>query len=549
MISNISSKRYSGFRRSASLLELQDLGGSLFRLQNGKATLQASEFEANGVKFMASGLDLNGKTITGLQEPQTDSAPATKAFVERLFSDSVNEIDRKESVMVSLIYPFQTYGWNMNFSNGTFTFVNEEDAAVMPSLQGVVLALGDRVGVFGEGLDVHSPSARNGIYIVEKDQDLKFQLVRAPDANIPSSKLVNGATIEDSVNLTAGLTVMTDGGENQGKGFVLLTSTSGNFNLNVTPMIFSVYESPFQPSQGDGILFSTQDGRTYISVKPSSSISVSSSGTSVKLAQAGGLDSTASGLAIAMGNGLKISNDLLTVNAQAPLEVGSGGISLSFGSTMTAPSGILNLKISRGFTTSASGVEPKLSDEMTFGAAGEVAVKIQAPLTKSTDGIGLALGSGLTVQNGALTVVEPDRPRNTTVNGVTEKEVRYNQTTNSSTVRSVLTDGIGVPDVEPNAMGIVAVELWCSITSGTLAGKRAWYTMKVPFWTDSADIHYVMYNGAVNDDLSVVRDSEDWIPPKPVILDDGTLNFSLTVCSPEDGSLTSWGGKAIFTYK
>lgn len=122
-------------------------------------------------------------------------------------------------------------GWTYT-GTPTFTLEASTDSSLNNVIDGVTVAVGNRVLVNTRGGDNVTPDTDNGIYVVTTlgdDAGAKFKLTRASDFN-------------SSAEITAGaFTFVTEGTVCADKGYVLVTNDP--ITLDTTPLLFSQFSS------------------------------------------------------------------------------------------------------------------------------------------------------------------------------------------------------------------------------------------------------------------------------------------------------------------
>src|SRR5271170_517875 len=231
-----------------------------------------------------SSVSFNSQNIINLANPINPQDAATKYYVDSV----VSGLDVKGACYVATTTTLPSYTWTVT-GGGTLTAM--ANGALV--IDGVTLStLGLRVLVQNEtGLN----QPYNGIYTITTvgTGSIPYVLTRAVDANTSTSNLPG--TVQSGM-----FTFITNGTQNSGNGFVLVTDNP--ISLNTTPLTFEQFSGTGEIVAGNGI---SKTGNT-----------LSVNATAVFTFTGGALDLAATGVTAG-------TYSYVTVNAQGQVTAGT----------------------------------------------------------------------------------------------------------------------------------------------------------------------------------------------------------------------------------
>lgn len=201
------------------------------------ADIDILKINPSDILEMLREVSMTNNKIINLADPTADQDAATKKYVDSVVSGLT---DPKDSVKVATTaaLPASTYA---NGASGVGATLTADANGALPSIDGVGLALDDRILVKNQGDGVE-----NGIYVVTQlgDGANPWILTRSEDANIGSADKAEGADV-----VSQGMFCLAaQGSSNGGLGFIL--TTPDPLTLGTTVLSFAQFGETVVAGQG-----------------------------------------------------------------------------------------------------------------------------------------------------------------------------------------------------------------------------------------------------------------------------------------------------------
>lgn len=187
-------------------------------------------------------MSMTNNKITNVTNPTDAQDAATKNYVDNAVAGLS---DPKESVRVATTaaLPAATYD---NGASGVGATLTADASGALPSIDGVGLAVGDRLLVKNQG-----DAIEHGVYVVTQlgDAGTPWILTRAEDANLGSADDDPNEPEDDNQVISQGMFVLVaEGTTNVRLGYIL--TTQDDIALGTTPLNFTQFGEVVQAGQG-----------------------------------------------------------------------------------------------------------------------------------------------------------------------------------------------------------------------------------------------------------------------------------------------------------
>jgi len=352
-------------------------------------------------------VDAKAAEIRGISSASSEQVAYSLDNLRKYVDENIQGLDVKQSVVAVKTDAAQAL---TGLTAGSLT------------IDGVSLAVGDRVLLVAQGGDKTTAHAGNGIYVVTLNASA-WDLVRAADASGTSSQTFGTDNVQLS-DLTLGLfTFVEKGSANAGSGWVLAEASSNPIVAGSTTLKFSQFSGAGQLTAGAGL---TKTGNTF-DIGAGDGITVNADSIAVKYAASEALGINGSGeLEVVLASGAVMSKSSgldVVIESSSGLQKSGGKLdaALASGSVLSKSSGLdvvvasssglqkadgaLDVALrSSGVISKASGID--LDIEASSGlvkADGKLDVALRASgVISKVNGLDVDVSTGLMKADGTL---------------------------------------------------------------------------------------------------------------------------------------------------